>query len=163
MKRTGWQFPKSLAKANLTCGYVYQDGIVLVEEKTARVGKYETTVRIAHCYRVNIPMRVYPSHGVACIVVYRPDTLRDGLADVEIYLHNVSESMRKREIDAIGVHYTTFNGGRHGENQYDFVSSAWGVQFEDIANPIDTYSQPHGPASIDDWQTPRGEFRVEWH
>lgn len=168
MARQGWTFPRSLAKAHLTCGYVYQDGIVLVEERTAKAGKYETIVKVAHCFRVDIPMQVenagvWPAPKIASIVVYHPDCLKDGLAAVNVYLHNHSEKMQALELDSTALHYTTPSGAVHGEDQYSFVSHEWGIQFEDIANPLCLYSQPRGKASIADWETPQSEFRVEWH
>lgn len=119
---------KVLAKAR--AAYVYPDGVVVWEEKTARNGKYETKIDVYHVFPCDISF--YSSDysenwgsgptKAHSLTVFDPKLLISGLDNIRIAYHNQSDAMKERRIDSTGVYLFMPNGMEVHINIFPFLS-----------------------------------------
>lgn len=123
---------KLLEKAR--AAYVYEDGIVVWEERQARSGKLTTRMNVYHVFPCDTYIRSSdygngtwgsgPLQGTAkSIGFHDPKLLLSGLERVEVSYNSKSEAMEKRGLNSTSVSLYTANGMEIRLNLWPFVSS----------------------------------------
>ena len=88
---------KKLIQSGDVCGYIYKDGIELLETRRVTSGKFTTNIDVYHYFPCEIGFRShnYDRTGseIVCnrIVVHSPSMLLSGLESVEIHYNNTCE------------------------------------------------------------------------
>lgn len=164
---------KSFVKKSNT-GYIYGDGIVLIESKTIGRGKYKQEILIAHIFEMDVDVSAKAYRGVRTfdcdevkvhsIILYDPNILLLGIEKIEIVVNDKSDKMRElgNVTDNVAIQWYTKSGAIVKTMEFDFMHTDYSVIFEDVTNPANRYSVGRGPGSIKDWDDTSG-FIVEKH
>lgn len=153
-------------------GYVYSDGIVLLEKRQVGAGKYKKEVEIAHIFsgEVKLVGRQYSDDyalydKIHSLVVHNPETLLSGIQSARITVNDKSENMRKlgTVTNNVMVQWITDDGASFTMHQYAFLHSDIQVRFEDITNPVNQFITASGKGSIDEWRQDRTVDFIEEH
>lgn len=139
--KTGFK-PDAMAKKLLTrfsfdvCSYIYPDGVMIIEKKKIKQGKYESSIEVYHFYPCAIKLRrsnyrEIDNRPITRIVCHNSTVLLDGVKQVEYYTENTSENMKNRNMTCNTLTLITLNGAQHRTNIFDFIASDYTVQFDD--------------------------------
>lgn len=134
------------------CAYIYRDGVVIYEEKSVRIGKYDTSIDVYHVIpcEISILSNDYnKSHYSDCervnrIVCHNPKMLIGGLESVSVAFGNSSEKSRQMGISATTITFTGRDGLEFRINSLSFLGCDLTIQ----PNPYDTYTSWNAPDSI---------------
>jgi hypothetical protein len=145
---------KLLEKAR--AAYVYKDGIVVWEERSARSGKLTTRMNVYHVFPCGTYIQSYdygngtwgsgPLHGTAKSVGFHdPKLLLSGLERVSVAYNSKSEAMEKRGLNCTSVSLHTANGMEIRLNVWPFLSCQVWISPDPLndrlanSDPIDSY------------------------
>lgn len=122
------------------CAYIYPDGILLIEHKTVKSGKYETTIDVNHIWNCHIPIR--ETNGfkrVTRIVCHNSTVLLDGISSIGIYYNNNSTAMERLNVTCNTLTLITLSGAEH-RMDLDFIignttikSGDYSIQYDDTS------------------------------
>jgi len=115
--------------ASARAAYVYPDGVVVWEEKTAKTGKYESKIDVYHVFECDVHFyssdysQNWDSGAKAhSLTVFDPKLLISGLKNIRIAYHNQSDAMKERNIDSTGVYLFMPNGMEVHVDIFRFLS-----------------------------------------
>jgi len=153
-------------------GYVYNDGIVLLEKRQVGSGKYKKEVEIAHIFpgEIKLAGRQYSDDyalydKIHSLVVHNPETLLSGIQSARITVNDKSENMRNlgSVTNNVMVEWITENGAIFTIRQYAFLHSDIQVRFEDVTNPVNQFITASGKGSVNEWKQDKTVDFVEEH
>jgi hypothetical protein len=118
------------------CSYIYPDGIMIIEHRKIKQGKYESVIEVHHIFPCIINLRrsnyrESDNRPITRIVCHNSTVLIDGILGVEYYTDNCSESMKNKGMTCNTLTLITLNGAQHRTDMFDFIASDYTVQFDD--------------------------------
>jgi hypothetical protein len=132
-------------------GYLYRDGVVIVEKRNIKSGKEEFQKEFVHIFPCELAIHIHNPFNVSFVgglVIHDPSVLLDGVREVSVYFNNKSTSMEERGITCNTVTIRTQSGMKIKDHIFDFISSNVTIQNEQ-------------KESIMDWDTYRND--LVWH
>jgi hypothetical protein len=153
-------------------GYVYNDGIVLIENRQVGSGKYKKEVEIAYIFPGEIILTgtTYSDEyalydKIHSLVIHRPEMLLSGVQSARITVNDKSENMRKLGVitNNVMVQWITDDGAIFTMHQYAFLHSDVQVRFENVTNPVNQFITASGKGSVNDWRDEKTVDFIEEH
>ena len=153
-------------------GYVYSDGIVLLEKRQVGSGRYKREAEIAHIFpgEIKLAGRQYSDDyalydKIHSLVIHNPDTLLSGIQSARITVNDKSENMQKlgTVTNNVMVEWITDDGAIFTIHQYAFLYSDIQVRFEDVTNPVNQFITASGKGSVNEWRQDKTVDFVEEH
>jgi hypothetical protein len=133
-----------------TCGYIYNDGIVIKHEQEFKAKGYEFKKEFIDIFPCDIPIfyrnrndKTLSSRFIGRIIAFNATLLINGVNRVEIYEGNTSESMKAKGLTCTTITLTTGDGMKIKDDKFSFLSSCLEHQDEK-------------PMSIADWKDDYG-------
>lgn len=129
---------KKLAQHYHACAYVYPDGVMLIERRDAKAGKYSKEIEVNHFWPCEIritsedyKVNQYGSRdGMKCkrLVIHNPLMLLSGLESVRVAYESASEHSREKGLHLAHLRFSCPNGMQFEALELDCLSGDVTVQ-----------------------------------
>lgn len=115
-------------------GYLYRDGVVIVEKRTIKASKEVFEKEFVHIFPCELGIyankSIYDSSStfVGRLVVHDPSVLLDGVREASVYYENKSKAMEERGLSCDTVTIKTQMGMKIKDDIFPFLSSIFTIQ-----------------------------------